>query len=370
MSDPENKGVKKYRLCLVIPSLQAGGMERAMSELATYFSSKETLELHLILYGITREVFYSVPGSVTVHKPSFRFNNGLRLFSTLRTLAYLRSVVKKISPDAVLSFGEYWNSFVLIALAGLKYPVYISDRCQPDKSFGFFHDMLRRRLYTRSAGVIAQTVKAGEIYHAQALNTNIRVIGNPIRNIPPDRNTGRENIILTVGRLIDTKHHDRLTELFLSIPDPRWKLVIVGYDHLKQNISVRLQKIIAENNAEARVSLEGKRADVDAYYLKSKVFAFTSSSEGFPNVIGEAMSAGLPVVAFDCIAGPSEMINHCKSGFLVPLFDYELFRERLITLMEDSDLRENFGRQARKDILKYSIENIGEQYIDFMKLST
>jgi len=49
---------------------------------------------------------------------------------------------------------------------------------------------------------------------------------------------------------------------------------------------------------------------VKAYYLKSKIFAFTSNSEGFPNAIGEAQSAGLPVIAFDCIAGSSELSNN------------------------------------------------------------
>ena len=87
-----------------------------------------------------------------------------------------------------------------------------------------------------------------------------------------------------------------------------------------------MRRIIADNNAEDKVFLEGKQADVETYYFKSKVFAFTSSSEGFPNVIGEAMSARLPVIAFDCIAGPSEMIKDNENGFLIPLFNFGQFR--------------------------------------------
>lgn len=362
--------MNKNKLCLVIPSLQAGGMERAMSELADYFASMENLEVHLVLYGITRELFYQVPEKVILHKPLFKFDNDLRLISTLRTLVYLRSVVKKISPGVVLSFGEYWNSFVLIALFRLRYPVYVSDRCQPDKDLGKIHHLLRRMLYPMSAGIIAQTGKAAEIYDRLGLNKSIRVIGNPIRRITPRTNISREQIVLTVGRLINTKHHDKLIELFLSISNPEWKLVIVGYDHLKQNNALRLRAIIAEYNAEDRVILEGRREDVDAYYLRSSIFAFTSSSEGFPNVIGEAMAAGLPVVAFDCIAGPSEMIQDGKNGFLVPLFDYELFRKRLSVLMEDYDLREAIGKEARRDILMFEAGNIGEKYLQFMKLTT
>lgn len=341
-----------------------------MSELAEYFASTETLEVHLVVYGITREIFYKIPEAVIVHTPLFRFNNTLRFFSTLRTLAYLRSVMKRISPVAVLSFGEYWNSFVLIALFRLKYPVYVSDRCQPDKNLGKTHNLLRRMLYPMSAGIIAQTVKAAQIYETMGLNRNITVIGNPIRTISPRPDIKSEKIVLTVGRLINTKNHDKLIELFLSIPNPDWKLVIVGYDHLKQNNTPRLRAIISEHNAEARVILEGKQDDVDAYYLRSGIFAFTSSSEGFPNVIGEAMAAGLPVVAFNCVAGPSEMIEDKKSGFLIPLFNYGLFRETLSILMQNSELRAAIGKEAKHEILKFSIKIIGEKYLKFMQLNS
>jgi GalNAc-alpha-(1->4)-GalNAc-alpha-(1->3)-diNAcBac-PP-undecaprenol alpha-1,4-N-acetyl-D-galactosaminyltransferase len=357
------------KLCLVIPSLQAGGMERVMSELSWYFASKGTLDVHLVFYGINREIFYKIPENVTIHKPAFSFNNRIRFLSAIKTLIFLRSVVKKISPAAILSFGEYWNSFVLLALVRTKYRVYVSDRCQPDKDLGFLHNNLRKILYPHSAGVISQTKKAGEIYKDKAISKNICVIGNPIRKIPGNTTITKEKIVLTVGRLISTKHHDKLIEIFLSISDPEWKLKIVGYDHLKQNTSERLLKIISEKDATDRVILEGKQTDVESYYLKSCVFAFTSSSEGFPNVIGEAMSAGLPVVAFDCVAGPSEMINDGRNGYLVTLFDYESFCEKLKLLMENSELRETFGRQARIDILNFSIERVGEQYLKFMNLN-
>jgi glycosyltransferase involved in cell wall biosynthesis len=358
--------MERKKLCLVIPSLQAGGMERVMSELAEYFASKECVEVFMVLYGSTREQFYKVPGSVIIHKPAFRFNNNLRFFYTVKTLLYLRKIIKKINPYSVLSFGEYWNSLVLISLLGTGLRIYVSDRCQPDKRLGKGHDFLRKMLYPGASGIIAQTGKAKEIYSLQNLNRNIHVIGNPVRPIPVNGDIKREKIVLSVGRLIKTKNHDKLMEIFLKISKPEWKLVIVGYDHLGQNISDRLNRIISENNAKDRILLEGKQADVETYYLKSSIFAFTSESEGFPNVIGEAMSAGLPVIAFDCVAGPSEMIRDNENGYLVPLFDYDKFRNRLEVLMENEKLRVRFGEQAREDIRKFSIEKIGEQYLDFM----
>jgi glycosyltransferase involved in cell wall biosynthesis len=128
----------------------------------------------------------------------------------------------------------------------------------------------------------------------------------------------------------------------------------------------RLQKLVTDLDATDKVVLAGKQFNVEQYYLKSKIFAFTSSSEGFPNVIGEAMSAGLPVVAFDCIAGPSELIRDNVNGFLIPLFDYQLFREKLEELMDNEHLREKFGAAAAISIKQFSVESIGEKFYSFL----
>lgn len=354
------------KICLVIPSLQAGGMERVMSELAAYFATKNNLEIHLVLYGITREIFYAIPDSLIIHKPQFSFNNRWRLYYTLKTLSYLRKTIRKINPESILSFGELWNSFVLIALLGLKFPVYISDRCSPEKKFSRIHTFLRKLFYPCAEGVIAQTVKAKDIYSDEIKHKNIQVIGNPIRQIEVNDGSDRQRAVLMVGRLIRSKHQDKLIEMFAEVSPPGWKLLIVGYDHLKQNNLQKLKELSADLNVDQRVVFMGKVNNIEDIYLTSSVFAFTSSSEGFPNAIGEAMAAGLPVVAFDCVAGPSEMIRDNHNGFLVPLFDYKHFSEKLELLMKDEDLRNTFGSNAKEDIMLFSISRIGEQYLQFI----
>ena len=351
---------------MVIPSLQAGGMERVMSELAWHFSKKSDLELHLVLYGMEREIFFELPEEIQIHRPAFRFHKQLRLFYTVKTILFLRKTVKRIHPESVLSFGELWNSLVLLGLLGLKYPVYISDRSSPVRSYNRFHRFLRRYLYPGAAGIITQTGTARDIYMKQFGHQNIGVIGNPIREVQVNETSEKENIVLMVGRLIRTKHQDELIKLFLKILVPGWKLVLVGYDHLKQNNKERLQAIISENGAEEKVFLEGKQSEVDPYYARSRIFAFTSSSEGFPNAVGEAMSAGLPVVAFDCVAGPSEMIKDGQTGYLVQVFDFQQFKERLEALMTDEKLRKSFGEHGRKTIHEFSIDQIGEKFLHFI----
>ena len=357
----------KKKICLVIPSLQAGGMERVMSELANYFALKNDVEVHLILYGIKREIFYSIHESIIIHKPAFIFNNRWRLYYTLKTLLFLRKTLKSINPDCILSFGEYWNNFVLLSIFGLKYPAFVSDRSQPDKSLGWFHDRLRHWLYPRAKGLILQTEKAKEIYLSHNNHHNIAVIGNPIKkfeayNLPEVR----EKNILMVGRLIKTKHQNKLIEIFAKLKLPEWKLIIVGYDHLKQQNLVRLKKLAKDLNVENQVIFTGKLDNVDKVYIQSSIFAFTSSSEGFPNVIGEALAAGLPVVAYNCMAGPSEIITDGENGFLIPVFDDDKFREKLQLLINNEELRQEMSEKARVSIQKFSIESIGQQYLDFI----
>ena len=72
------------------------------------------------------------------------------------------------------------------------------------------------------------------------------MIGNPIREINATIEVERENQILMVGRLIKTKHQDSLIRIFASLNNKDWKLVLVGYDHLKQNNMESLKKLAAD----------------------------------------------------------------------------------------------------------------------------
>lgn len=360
----QNRYMKK--ICLVIHSLGIGGMERVMSQLAINFSERENTVVHLVLIGIKRDIAYELPASVQIHRPHFEFNNSRRTVDTLRTIRFLRSEVKDIDPDVILSFGEMWNNLVLLSLYGFKYPVYISDRSQPDKDLGKLHNYLKKKLYPKAAGVIAQTETAKSICLSRGLNKNVKVIGNPIREIKSNGEIEKENIILTVGRLIRTKHIDQLIKMFTEINQPGWKLVIVGGDAKKLTLSEDLRRLISELDTEDSVFLEGEQRDIDKYYNRSKIFAFTSSSEGFPNVVGEALSAGLPVISYDCVAGPSDMIAHGENGYLIPLYDQKEFKNKLKLLMTDDQLRRECSLNSKSKIKKFNIDDISNQVFKFI----
>ena len=349
------------KVCLIIHSLQAGGMERVMAQLASFLSKKDKVKVHLVLYGSKREVFYELGNQVTVHRPFFAFSASNRARDALKTLFFIRTTLKSIQPDSILSFGEMWNNLVLLAVHGLNHSTYVSDRASPARSIGLLHSRLREWLYPKAKGLIVQTSLAKEFARESGLNKNIIVIGNPIRLLATS-GADQENVVLSVGRLIATKHYDQLIRLFARINLPTWKLVIVGGDAQRQNHQAELTALIAQLGVSNKVFLEGTQSAVDHYYRKARVFAFASSSEGFPNVIGEALGAGLPVIAFDCPAGPDEMIEDGRNGFLVPVFDYAQFEHKLRLVMEDAALRECMAVNTRANIGRFSIERVCEQF--------
>ena len=255
---------------------------------------------------------------------------------------------------------------MLIATYGLRYPVYVSDRSSPTKNMGQFHNWLRNVLYPTATGIIAQTSKAKECYDKLFKQSNYAIIGNPVREISTDNCIRRENIILFVGRLIKTKHVDRLITLFYELNQNNWKLIIVGGDAQNQNIMEKLKEQLKGLGNPTNIELTGTRKDVETFLNRAKIFSFTSSSEGFPNVVGEAMSSGLPVVSYDCVAGPSDMITDGKDGYLVPVFDDELFKKRLLELMDSDDKREQMGKKAQASIKRFSVNRITEKFYTFI----
>lgn len=353
------------KVACVIHSLHLGGMERVMSILINDFVDRPNVEVHLILIGRKREVEFELDERIRIHKPSFEFQSHKRTRSTLKTLGFIRKKVKEIQPTTILSFGEYWNNLVLLGLLDTSFRVFISDRSEPNKNMGRLNNWLRDKLYPKAAGYIAQTQKAAEIAKKNNWNKNIEIIGNPINLQEGEKPNSRENIVLSVGRLIETKHFDTLIKVFSNLNLPNWKLIICGGNAKNKDLLTEL-KILANEHKPAQIELTGKISNIEEYYKKAKIFAFTSSSEGFPNVIGEALSYGLPVVAYDCDAGPSDMIEDHLNGFLIQTHDEKAFQEKLKRLIENEDLRDVFSSNSKFKIKEFSKEKIINRFFHFI----
>ncbi|MBB3185984.1 glycosyltransferase [Microbacter margulisiae] len=352
----------KKTICCVIPSLHAGGMERVMSELVNYLSGKDYLKCYLINLS-NKENFYKLNKNVKEIRPEFYNNN--KFLYTLKSLLYLRNSLKRTKPYAVLSFGETYNTFTLIAAFGLGLNIFVSDRSKPDKDWGLVQNNLRKIFYPKAKGIIAQTTYAKKFIEKEIGHKNIRVIPNPIdlsKFNSEGKITERKNIVITVGRLIHSKRIDILIDAFSKTNNHQWKLCIVGDGPVRKLLE---KQAFALGMIDDVVFL-GNKSEIHEMYAQAKIFAFTSYSEGFPNAILEAMASGLPAIAFNCIAGPADLIDNGKNGFLVDLGDTNTFCEKLIELMNNETMIEQFSGIAKNKAFNYEMNKIGDEYLNFL----
>ena len=130
----------------------------------------------------------------------------------------------------------------------------------------------------------------------------------------------------------------------------------------------KYEKMIKNNFLENRIFLPGRVGNISDFYNSADIFVLSSLYEGFPNVLLEAMSYGLPVISTNCKTGPSDIITDNINGFLISMENIENeFYNKLILLIEDSNLRKRFANESVKVIDNYSIETIGKKWDYLLK---
>lgn len=347
------------KLCFIVPTLAMGGMERVVSLLSNY--AVETGHDVYIICLMKNITAYEIDDRVNVLNPSFDYHGGA--VHKLKVLHYLIRSLKVIKPDVVLAFSEVFNPISILAARLAKTTIYITDRSSPTVKLRLSVTLLRKLTYPLAKGMISQTEAAKNIALQKGYNRNITVIPNPLRPIDDSLNRENKKIIISVGRLIPTKNFKELIDIFYETnPDETWKLWILG-DGPDKHI---LQNQISHLELNDRVTLFGAVKNVDAYLSKASIFAFTSTSEGFPNVLSEALAFPLPCIAYDCPAGPADLILHGENGFLIPLHDKSEFKEKLKQLMLDQTLRRKLVIDYQKHRDKFYLNNIAQQYIYFL----
>ena len=358
MEDKETKSI-----CIVSPSLKMGGIERSLVILANYFSQSNYLITFISCFGGERH--FIIGNRVQLSEPRFRHTGSF--LSTLvfypKLLWYIRKKVKKANPDVILTFGDLFNSLVLISVIGLYYPVYISDRTSPEYHLPFPIPWLKQWLYPKSAGFIAQTKGAADFKKKQfGDKLRICVIPNALREIKLYPDLKRERIILFVGRFAWEKGPERLIRAFKEIPDRKgWTLHMAGSGPQLNE----MRQMVSALGISKEVVFHGNMQDVDLLYARAGVYVLPSLLEGFPNSLCEAMAAGLPCVCFDTIPY-EELFTHGVDGLVVRGDDINALSNTLKMLMDDEQLRKSIGSKAQKIQTRLNVEKVGQQVKDFI----
>ena len=110
------------------------------------------------------------------------------------------------------------------------------------------------------------------------------------------------------------------------------------------------------------VSLCGTTNNISKELSESSICVSTSYYEGFSLVLLEAITHGVPCVAFDCPYGPRTIIEDGKCGYLVQDRNIPLFAEKLCTLMENEQLRLEFSKASVERSKVYNIDTIMLQW--------
>lgn len=352
------------KIVLISPSLRNGGSERVISELANFWAENGKAQVFLLLLTDQKQ-FYQIHPNVTVIVPKKHYKNSFSKFLFKGWVSFfIRNSLYKICPDTVLSFGEKYNNIVLLSLIGTNFKVFVSDRNSPNWNIGRVHRTLRKLLYKNATGIIAQTESFKNFILTETRNRNILVMPNPFkrRDLKEIDSSGRKNIILNVGRLVEQKNQLELIEIFSKCQNEGWLLYIIGEGHLE----FALKNKVKDLGLEDKVFVIPPTKNINFYYDQAKILAFTSLYEGFPNVLGEAMISSLPCIAYDCETGPRELIEHEFNGFLVEFQNQKKYIETLNRLLFDENLRTYLGRNASKLIDKVSIEKVSDQCFDFI----
>jgi glycosyltransferase involved in cell wall biosynthesis len=171
-------------------------------------------------------------------------------------------------------------------------------------------------------------------------------------------------IVVAAGRMGPQKGFDRLLPVWAKVAaeHPDWELRIWGGGKGIGKLRRQAEELgIADS---ARVM--GFTNKLHDEFSDSSLYVMSSRKEGFPMVLLEAMSVGLPVVSYDCPTGPRDIIREGVDGYVVPDGDGEALAEALGRLMGDAGLRKRFGAAAVEGAARYDIATIAGRWEELL----
>lgn len=356
----------KMKIVFFIRELgESGGTERVCCVLAGALSELEGHEVSVVSISGGLKPFFHIPSSISLFslfqkKRRFMYLMPLVIWRLRRLLNVLRpNVVINVDCDSMLCF------YSLPALRQINARNIAWEHITLDSNIGIRSRRIAGALATRWADAVVTLTERDRVNWRERFHPRVPVvtIPNPCAYAPRADTIYREDsrIVLAAGHLISRKGFDLLIQAWSGIaPAVRrdWRLRLVGSGEEENALTELAAKLGIANT----VDFAGRKNEMAEEYSGAGLFVLSSRAEGSPLVLLEAMSFGLPTVAFDCKTGPAELVINGKTGLLVPPEDVQSLSQAISRMIGDSLFRSECARHALRRAGDYSMQHILEKW--------
>lgn len=318
------------RVVFFCASLGNGGAERVIFNLIRGLVERG-INVDLLVADSTGELILSLPKEVTIVD--------LKARRVLTCIPGIIRHLRKVKPDVLFSALDYVNIVAIFSkyISRVSLRVVVSVHAQPEFFTGHPNSLrgimlskLFKIAHNKADKIVAvSSGLANELINLMGINKNkVCVIYNPIITTPilgnivyfhDSSRSCEPPVILAVGRLAVEKDYPTLIRAFKLVRQHRHvRLQILGEGDQRNNLEILVNSL----ELTADVDFLGYQSDPYTYMKRASCFVLSSKSEGFGNVLVEALALGCPIVSTNCPYGPSEILDSGKWGALVPVGDY------------------------------------------------
>lgn len=348
----------------------------ALAEIAgneVYIIVTDNWEKHVLTQELSPKIHF-INLEVNYYKDDYKsrlhqLKSNLRIF---RHYFRLQRQINRIKPDVIISVGQSekyiipWLRTKAVKIREIHFNSTYRHYAYGKEWIAKLLDFVDYKLNARGYDKIVLLTKEDKETNFPD-NNKFTYVHNPLTFVPQSSySADREHTVVAVGRLELQKDFESLIRAwqFVHKAAPDWKLNIWGEGSRRKYLT----HWIKELGLEDCVFLKGYTKDVHAELEKSSVFVLSSLYENSDDIILEAMACGLPVVSFTCSFGPRDIIQNEVNGLLVESRNELDLADRIIQLIQFSNLRENMGRAALMRIYEFDISAIIVRWMGVFRL--
>lgn len=359
------------KVTVLLSHLGYGGISNSAVTLCNSLVNKFEVEI-LSVYRLYNEPVYDLDERVTVtyisnNKPNkmamkhYLKQKNFKLFfkgiSPRVKSAYIRRettarALRKLETDVIISTSTLYNRLVSRYVSGDVKKI-AWEHVHHNDSIKYVNRLLRS---VKNMDYLVCVSEELTDYYKTYLGKKVIFIPNSLDNIPNKLSKLESKNLVSVGKLIKEKGFDDLLNLFKKISNnyPDWKLNVVG-DGLEKNNLLDLSEELKLNDKVVFHGYQDKIFINDIMY-DSSIFVMTSLTESFGLSLLEAMSYGIPCVAYSSAQGANEIVKDGVNGYIIKNRNEDEMIEKIELLMNDEKLRNKLGKNARKTAKEYSKE--------------